>query len=272
MNSVPLALAAVDTASPPNVSAFSDIYAVSFPWFTNAPGPSVTTRLQLNILIVDGFDRFGGYGSWPSPTHDFVKLLDDALPALVPVSSCSNEAVVSGSVDLSNYHAVFWILGDESTADHTLTSAEQAKVETYLESGGRLFISGSEIGWDLGRTHAASEAGDLAFYQDYLKAQFVDDGTATTTAAQGISGTFFEGLTVTIGQTYTEDYPDDIQPISGASAALIYNAQRPDGSPRLAGLTYAGAFGSSIFLGKLVYLAFPIETIGSPIYRTLSIS
>jgi len=175
--------------------------------------------------------------------------------------------VSSGTIDLTAYSSVFWLLGDESTADRTLTFAEQIKVKAYLEAGGNLFISGSEIGWDLGRSHAASEPGDLSFYQNYLKAQFVYDGTSSMTAAQGIAGSIFEGLTVTIGQTYPEDYPDDIQPINGASAALIYNAQRTDGSSRLAGLSYAGTFGSSIVQGKLVYLAFPFETIGSATYR-----
>jgi hypothetical protein len=267
LNKLALALTAVDTASPANESARSDIYSVAFPWFTDAPSLSIYVRLQMPILIVDGFDRFGGTGSWPSPTHDFVKLLVDALPPLIPVSSCSNEAVISGNVDLNSYHAVFWLLGDESTEHRTFTSAEQAKVKAYLEAGGNLFVSGSEVGWDLGRTHTRSEQGDLAFYQDYLKAQLVYDGTASMTAAQGIAGSIFEGLTVTIGQTYPEDYPDDIQPISGASSALIYNANRPDGSSRLAGLSYAGTFGAGINPGKLVYLSFPFETIGSATFR-----
>ena len=267
LNKLPLALTAVDTATPPNESAPSDVYAVAYPWFTNAPPPSVDVRIQIPILVVDGFDRFGGTGSWPSPTHDFVKLLVDALPPLVSVSGCSNEAVSSGSIDLAAYASVFWLLGDESTTNRTFTSVEQAKVKSYLDAGGNLFVSGSEIGWDLGRPHTASEPGDLAFYQDYLKAQLISDGTSSMTAAQGIAGTIFEGLTVTIGQTYPEDYPDDIQPINGATPALIYNANRPDGSSRLAGLSYSGTFGAGINPGKLVYLSFPFETIGSATYR-----
>ena len=267
LNKLPLALTAVDTTSPPNESARSDVYSVAFPWFTNAPSPSIALRLQMPILVVDGFDRFGGTGSWASPTHDFAKLLVDALPALIPVSTCSNEAVISGSVDLNSYKAVFWLLGDESTENRTLTAAEQAMVKKYLESGGNLFISGSEIGWDLGRPHTRSEPGDLAFYQNYLKAQLMYDGDAAMTAAQGIAGSIFEGLTVTIGQTYPEDYPDDIEPINGASPTLIYNAKRGDGSWRLAGISFAGTFGAGTTPGKLVYLSFPFETIGSATFR-----
>jgi len=267
LNKFALALTAVDTATPPNESARSDVYAAAYPWFTNASEPSVDYRLQRPILFVDGFDRYGGTGSWPSPTHEFVKFLVDALPPLAAVSSCSNEAVISGSVELTSHASVFWLLGDESTADNTLTSVEQTKLKTYLEAGGNLFISGSEIGWDLGRVHSLSEPGDTAFYHNYLKAKFLYDGNAATTAAQGVSGTIFDGLTVTIGQTYPEDYPDDIDPMNGASPALIYNARRGDGSWQLGGISYAGTFGSGTEPGKLVYISFPFETIGSATYR-----
>jgi len=249
-------LMAVDTAG--NESQPSDVYfAANAQW--NLP----TQLRYFRVLIIDGFDRYGGSGSWKDPTHAFVVLHGEAFPVEAVVSSCANEAIMDGSVKLTNYDAVLWVSGDESTLDRTFTSSEQAIVKEFLERGGRLFVSGSEIGWDLGRAHSRSESGDLAFYNNYLKANFVFDGTSSMNTAAGVAGRLFEGLTVQFGQTYPEDYPDDIDPVGGSVTVLTYNAVRGDGGPRNAGLAYKGTFGSSTTEGTLVYLAFPFETITS---------
>ena len=266
LNRFALALTAVDTAADPNESAQSDVYYTAFPWFTDASESSVNTRLDLPILIVDGFDRFGGSGSWSQPTHNFAEDLGSHLPNLVPVSTCSNEEIGSAAISLSDHHSIFWISGDESTTDETLTSTEQQYVKGYLETGGNFFISGSEIGWDLGRS-AFSSAADIAFYEGYFKASYVYDGSTSMYAAQGVASTVFNGLSVTFGQTYPEDYPDDINPANGSQAVLTYNATRDGVNPRIAGIAYDGVFGSGTVPGKIVYIAFPIETIGSTIQR-----
>lgn len=273
LNLISFRLTAVDTAHPRNESAPSDVYSASAEWFifrdcfgpgnqtgTCPPGPAA--------LLVDGFDRFAGSGSWSQPSHDFVSALSsDFPPYSLVVSSAANDAVIDGSVDLKNYSSVFWILGDESTADDTFTAAEQAKVVAFLENGGKLFVSGSEIGWDLGRTHALTQPGDLPFYNNYLKANFVFDGTGAMNRATGLAGSAFDGISADFGQTYPEDYPDDINPVNGSSPILAYNALRGDGTPRIAGVAFAGTFGTGTDPGRLVYLGFPFETIGSAFQR-----
>ena len=144
----------------------------------------------------------------------------------IAIGTAANESVEDGTITLMGRHYVHWLLGDESTADHTFTSQEQQRVAAYLESGGALFVSGSEVGWDLARTHALTEPGDLAFYTNYLKASFVFDGNTAQTNASGIAGTPFQGYTWTFGQVFPEDFPDDIEPAGGAIALLQYNVQR----------------------------------------------
>ncbi|MBI3110024.1 MAG: T9SS type A sorting domain-containing protein [Ignavibacteriales bacterium] len=273
LNLVSFRLTVVDTAQPPNESLPSHVYSGAAEWFVvrdcfDQGNQSGTCPKGPAALIVDGFDRYGGSGSWSQPSHDFVSTLSSDLPTYsMVVSGCANEAVIEGSIDLRNYSSVFWILGDESTADRTFTPTEQARVEDFLENGGRLFISGSEIGWDLGRTHAATQPGDLPFYNNYLKAAFVYDGNTTINGATGIGGTAFDGITVNFGQTYPEDYPDDIDPRGGSFPILAYNALRGDGTPRKAGVAFSGTFGNGTVPGKLLYLAFPFETIGSASQR-----
>ncbi len=245
-------LTAVDTVETPNESEASDIY-VNY----NADNSAGS------ILIVDGFDRYGGSGSWGKPTHSFAANYLQALPDSFTISSCSNESVISGVVELSSYDIVIWFLGDESTVDNTLTSAEQTKLKHYLEGGGNLFISGSEIGWDLGRNHSATEASDLSFYNNYLKAVYLNDGSSTQNSVKGVESTSFSSVAATIGQVYPEDYPDDIEAANSGVNILQYNAKRTNGDYMKAGISYSGKFGTSDKSGKLVYISFPFETISS---------
>jgi hypothetical protein len=113
----------------------------------------------------------------------------------VAFDGVQNEVVISGNVDLEKYFAVDWFVGEESTTGKSLDSTEKVRIKKYLDKGGRLLISGSELGWDLGRT--ASANADSAFYNDYLKAVFVSDGAGTYNF-NGTNG-FFNGGAGTLG-------------------------------------------------------------------------
>ncbi|MEA3392908.1 MAG: fibronectin type III domain-containing protein, partial [Candidatus Marinimicrobia bacterium] len=123
------------------------------------------------VLIVDGFDRFSG--SYGSPVHSFGSSTAKALDEWdVAYEACANEAVISGDVDLKNYEVIWWICGDESTVDETFNNVEQDSVESYLKQGGKLFVSGSEIAWDLDNKGSTA---DKAFIHNYLKAAYTGD-------------------------------------------------------------------------------------------------
>jgi len=65
---------------------------------------------------------------------------------------------------LQNYESVAWLTGD--AVQDTLTSTDQTNLAAYLDAGGKLFLSGQNIGHDIG---------DTLFYQDYLHAALIDD-------------------------------------------------------------------------------------------------
>jgi subtilisin family serine protease len=83
---------------------------------------------------------------------------------------------------LTNYKLVIWLTGGES--ENTLTSTDQANLQSYLDNGGRLFISGQDIGFDIGSSN---------FYQNYLHALYITDD-ALGPIYTGIDG--FDGLSV----------------------------------------------------------------------------
>jgi len=218
-----------------------------------------------SVLIVNGFTRTESSGSYHNPTHTFVKSYLDPLAAVdsVVVSSCSNYAVEENRILLSDFDIVVWFVGDESTNDHTFTPTEQGKIKIYLEDGGKLFVTGSEIGWDLeGKLNHPTQA-DKDFYHNYFKANYYDDGNSNMSPGRGLSSTLFNGTQLNFGQVYPEDYPDDINPNNGSQVIMRYNQIRTGSTYRRAGIAYTGTFGLSQEQGQLVYLSFPFETVSS---------
>jgi len=226
-------------------SPATDIYACS----TNDTG--------VKVLVVDGFDRCGKDGSsWNNINHSFVtnyyKALRDAAKGF-SINSCANEALTSGLVKLSDYQLVVWTLGDESTDSETFNPSEQALVKSYLENGGRLIVSGSETAWDI---DFKGTTNDKAFFNNYLKSSYVDDGASTYKPATGSSTVSeFNGMTINFGVNYTEDYPDNISAVNGGEKLLNYN-----GTNKAGGVGFVGKFGTSGVNAGMINISFPLET------------
>ena len=224
----------------------SDIYAAK------------RTDAAKQILLVDGFDRSSG--SYGYITHSFVAKTALSMDRFgVNFDACANEAVISGDVDLNNYEMVWWICGDESTADETFNDTEQDIVEAYLDSGGKLFVSGSEIGWDLDNSGSTS---DKAFIHNYLKTSYSEDD-AGSYQVNGVSTTVFNGIDLVYSSdgsgenTYEEDYPDAFSATGGSQVVLKY------GNGKNAAVAYSGAFPGGTLAGKVMVMGFPFETIKS---------
>ena len=162
-----------------------------------------------------------------------------------------NEVIINGDIDLGDYELVDWILGEESTVDNTLNPTEQTLIKDYLDLGRMLIISGSEIGWDLGR--AASPNAAVDFYNNYLKASYVGDdaGTYSFTSEQFLfnnpMGTFDDGT----NGFYNVAFPDRMMPVGGAISILDYDG----GTSDVAAIAYqSGDFAVANF-------GFPLEAI-----------
>lgn len=222
-------------------SAPSDVYSRTV---NNAVGP--------RVLIVDGFDRIRDY---KSGSHNFSAIYFETLRnnAALRINSAADEMVDAGTILLSDYDIVLWFSGDESSADKIFNGTNKTKIKAFLDNGGKLLITGSEIGYNLGRS-AAGEY-DLNFMNNYLKANYVSDGAITDTPASGVVGSSFEGVTLNLGVNYLATYPDNISPFGTATAILSYN--NPN---RFAGTAYKGTFGLGTTPGGVIYLGFPLET------------
>jgi len=201
-----------------------------------------------DVLVVNGVDRRREDGG---NTRNFIIQHGGSLANLgYAFDSASNEAISSGSVNLTSYSVVDWMLGEESTADQTFSSTEQTMTKAFLDAGGRMFVSGAEIGWDLDHMGSAS---DQLFYNNYLKADYAADD-AGVYAVSGVAGTAFDGISG-IGYDdgtngpYDVEYPDCINPFGGGQVNMTY-----DGTGFNAAVQYSGTF-------KVVNMGFPFEAL-----------
>jgi hypothetical protein len=223
------------------------------------------------VLIVNGFDRLdramNPRQTLPAPdntvdrvrpresnSRDYAIQVHAAIDAAAPgvhVNSASNEAVISGAVNLSDYQAVIWILGEESTADDTFNATEQTKVDQFISGGGHLFVSGAEVGWDLDQQNNGR-----TFFEGTLKGNYVSDDANTYNVTASGGGIFagLPGFSFDNGTLfYNSELPDVIDPQAGAQTALSYSG----GTGGSAAIQVTGTGGR----GNVVMFGFPFETI-----------
>lgn len=220
----------------------------------------IPNTAEKKVLIVNGFDR-----AYLGNTRDFIKMYASAVKNYgYNFESTSNEAVTYGLINLNNYDIICWILGTESTVDETFSLSEQNYVSSYLQNGGALFVSGSEIAWDLDYKGSTT---DKNFFWNFLKAEYVADApnnqSNTFYTAEGIAGSVFDGITNinfdngTHG-TYNVSWPDVINGKNGGVNSLKYSNLS---SLNSAGIVYKGLFPGGTTNGGLVYFGFPFESI-----------
>jgi subtilisin family serine protease len=152
---------------------------------------------------------------------------------------------------LQKYSVVFWSC---EWAFPALDSADRSVLSAYLSGGGRLFISGQDIGWDLasadGTEYAASSGTSKTFFEQYLKAKFLGDDALTGNIIGSVNDTIGSGLSFARYQPQRaagEQYPDVLDPLGGSVISMRY----ADGSQanKGAAVLYSGDY-------KLLYFGF----------------
>ena len=213
------------------------------------------------VLIVNGFDRVTGTNN----TFDFIKEHGSALHNNDYLfDSASNEAIINKYIKLTDYQIVDWILGEEGTATSSFNDIEQSLIQEFLMDGGKLFVSGSEVGYDLSDK---GDNNDKLFYEKFLRANYISDAAGGRQAnynAYGVQGTLFDGVNLSFDDgtqgSYDVDWPDGIKPISNEEINLKFEGVDYDSSGG-AGISYRGGFGGSPLSGGLVYLTIGFESI-----------
>jgi hypothetical protein len=137
-------------------------------------------------------------------------------------------------------------------------------VTSFINAGGNLFLSGSEIGWDLDQQNNGR-----TFDESTLKGNYVSDDAGTYTATANAGG-IFAGMSSFVfsngaafsqldSQYYDVVFPDVIAPQAGAVAALTYSG----GTGGTAAIQAVGTGGK----GSIVMFGFPFEAMTSAARR-----
>ncbi len=165
----------------------------------------------------------------------YTKVLDELN---VPYEIHNSEKAISIIEKMNNRDScIIWITGQNHS---TLSFKEIELLKSFLDNGGKLFITGENIGEDIGNTD---------FYRVYLHAQCIKDSLKEIflIGRDGDPVGKSKNDTIAISPKYSSS-KDVIKPID-ASACFYYK------TGGVAGLTYDGTY-------KLVYFAFPFEGIG----------
>jgi len=211
-------------------------------------------------LIVHGFDR-------PSVGNkfDFVKYHAKAMSANgIYFETATNDAVTDNLMNLVDFNIVDYVIGDESTANETLSTAEQSLIKVFLMRGGKLYISGSELAWDLDKKGTLT---DIDFCHTFLKIKFINDAPANVSGiyykAEPVSGTAFGDLLPFNYDNGTQGtinvvYPDQMDSTQGSFNFLKYS-DTPTAA--YAGVYFEGLFPGGTKIGKVVSSGIPFETV-----------
>jgi uncharacterized repeat protein (TIGR01451 family) len=193
------------------------------------------------ILLVDA-------DAWVDSVVSYYKWALDYYGYPYATRPITDTTLLPTAADLAPYDVVVWV--------NPWSSPGYLGVEdvlaSYLDSGGRLFISGQDIGyWDVGEGKAP------AFYANYLHASYRRDSTAIKQVV-GTSGDFLADVSLNLGGVYAHkkgsDFaPDEIAPRDLTAAGIINY-----GSDGVAGLKIAPCAATY----RAVYLAFGYEDAG----------
>ncbi len=153
--------------------------------------------------------------------------------------------------ELNQYPLVIWSC---EWAFPSLDSLDRDYISDYLDSGGRLFLSGQDIGWDLAdRTsgnneYSRSDGLSEIFYNSYLKTEYLADASPYATLSGVTDDAIGDGLTFEIfqpGRSSKNQYPDEVRPFGGSVSIFNYpdgtsGAVRYDGAYRLVHFSFGG--------------------------------
>jgi hypothetical protein len=142
---------------------------------------------------------------------------------------------------LQDYRVVVWFTGD--TTEDTLTAIDQANLAAYLDGGGKLFLSGQNIGQDIGNS---------AFYRDYLHATLINDDIPTGAV---VGADILNGIEATLSGpdgAGNQTSPSEIGTRDSAVGVIRYDVPGP---LAWGGLRWQGDY-------QVVYFAFGFEGIG----------
>ncbi len=153
---------------------------------------------------------------------------------------------------LAQYSNVIWSC---EWAFPTLEATDRTALAQYLTNGGKLFISGQDIGWDLSdatpglfNEYNFSQGASRQFYENFLHARYLSDDAELAALSGVANDPIGNGLAFDIeqpGRTISEQFPSEIAPLAPGVSIFNYangrsGAVRYEGDHRLVYFGFGG--------------------------------
>lgn len=233
-------------------------------------GAAVAASGDASVLVVGGFDRIDGSMLLPDDLSAFdlatvqrmwIHRMNDGSYATrhgqaiaaagFSFDGATDDAIESGDVALVPYQAVDWFCGEDSVGDLPLSPLHRDAIVDLLDGGGRLLVSGAELGWSLDEYGADDER---TFFRERLHAHYVLDDAETydVSAVEGPLGEV-PPLSFSDPESYDPRFPDVLEAEADAAVALVYGDAPGMGAGIAWGVGDDGERG--------VLLGFPFETV-----------
>jgi len=183
------------------------------------------------LLVID--DAGAGYESYFLETLDELSIDCDVLRR--------GERRL-GNLAADNFTQIIWYTGDEDTG--TLDEEDREDLALFLDAGGTLFLTGQDIGKDIGETD---------FYRDYLHTIFYDDNSSNHGIAGVAGDPLFDGSLFVItgsGGANNQESPSIVKPAGDAQISLEYSSG-------------GGAAVTCEAPHRIIYFAFGFEAIST---------
>lgn len=208
------------------------------------------------VLYVDGVKRELKDVYAPNNPRTFARIYGPAILAAragtgfdMSTSDAAGDAITG-----QDYDVVVWATGETSTRNESFSQLEQQVVSEVRARGGRLLVSGAEIGWDLVEQGSAL---DKAFFSDALGAVYVADSANSTqvdASALGLGALAFGDCS---RDAACIRWPDVLAAEDGGEVLLSYAS---------------GAAAVESADAQSILVGFPLETIADPALRQQVIS
>jgi subtilisin family serine protease len=219
-----------------------------------------TAELRVTITAIGGY-QYQKVLELPVGQRDILIVNDDETGGTSKISYYTNALnELEKSYDIwdvqsqglpgsneSGYSVIIWYTGE--ALQNVLTASEQQFLENYLNNGGRLFLTGQNIAYDL-----VEQQNGIPFFENYLHAAYVQNN-ANDFSLEGLPGDpIGAGQTFIIlgsGGANNQNSPDIITAVPPAQAAIVYETANQTDQ---AAIYYSGTY-------RLVYFAFGWEGI-----------